>query len=438
MKPMMFVRYFNVVVVLLMCVYPIQAQESGWKCDEHAFEYDMSAFLVLVDENDRMLDMSQYEVAAFVEDECRGVARLERNEDGSEYMYIRIRSHVSEGEIVSFKCYSTSSRKIYGIDNTIGFKERTSAGYPSSPLFLSKVTPEYQVVVDVVGEGTVSGGGFYKEGDTVLLEAVPAEGWRFGSWSDGATTSTYSFKANENKMLTVRFLVNRYVVTFYDEDSVTVIKRDTLDYGAEIVVPDAPKKEGYTFVGWGDMEKNMPAHDLAYYAGYKINKYRVVYLVDGDVYAVDSVYFGAEIEIVDEPSKDGHTFSGWEDVPVTMPANDITIKGSFTVNSYMVTFMIDDKVYSTAIVEFGASIELPTPPEIDGYVFSGWIDVPSTMPAGDIIIKGYYSERDTGVKDVVDHESYEYIYSINGASNVNEGLLKGHIYIIEGKKVLVR
>lgn len=52
--------------------------------------------------------------------------------------------------------------------------------------------------------------------------------------------------------------------------------------------------------------------------------------------------------------------------------------------------MVDGEVYETMTVEYGAEIELPTPPEKEGYIFTGWIDIPATMPAEDIVIEGRF------------------------------------------------
>ena len=62
--------------------------------------------------------------------------------------------------------------------------------------------------------------------------------------------------------------------------------------------------------------------------------HKVTYVVDGQEYATDSVYYNASITPMDEPTaKEGYTFSGWSEIPETMPAHDLTITGSFESNS---------------------------------------------------------------------------------------------------------
>ncbi len=120
----------------------------------------------------------------------------------------------------------------------------------------------------------------------------------------------------------------------------------------------------------------------------KENYYKVTYIVDGETYATDNIAYGAEITLIDSPEKEGYTFSGWSNVPETMPAEDIIITGAFTVNYYKVTYIVDGETYATDSIAYGAEITLIDSPEKEGYTFSGWSDVPETMPAEDIIITG--------------------------------------------------
>lgn len=61
-------------------------------------------------------------------------------------------------------------------------------------------------------------------------------------------------------------------------------------------------------------------------------KYTLTYQVDGETYKTFELEEGAKITALEEPTKDGYTFSGWSDIPKTMPAEDIIIKGTFTQN----------------------------------------------------------------------------------------------------------
>lgn len=57
--------------------------------------------------------------------------------------------------------------------------------------------------------------------------------------------------------------------------------------------------------------------------------YTLTYVVDGEVYSSYDVVEGQEITPEAAPSKVGYAFSGWSEIPETMPAEDVTITGSF-------------------------------------------------------------------------------------------------------------
>ena len=161
-------------------------------------------------------------------------------------------------------------------------------------------------------------------------------------------------------------------------------------------------------------------------------------MVDGEVYETMTVNYGSTIEPIAEPTKEGHTFSGWSEIPATMPANDVVVEGSFSINSYTITFMIDGEVYETMTVEYGAEIELPTPPEKEGYIFTGWIGVPATMPAEDIVIEGRFEIDTTGINAVIlDLEKNE-VYNLKGQRITESENLTRCIYIVNGKKVYIK
>lgn len=53
-------------------------------------------------------------------------------------------------------------------------------------------------------------------------------------------------------------------------------------------------------------------------------------MVDGKTYKSYDVEYGATITPEEEPTKEGFTFSGWSEIPETMPSHDVTVTGTFT------------------------------------------------------------------------------------------------------------
>ena len=139
--------------------------------------------------------------------------------------------------------------------------------------------------------------------------------------------------------------------------------------------------------------------------------YNLVYYVNEEVYKSYEIRHGTAIIPEPAPSKDGYTFSGWSEIPATMPAHDVTVTGSFTINSYKLTYMIDDKVYKETMYEYGAIITPELQPEGDYATFE-WIDLPQTMPAHDVVV---YASYTSGISEVLMKTQRNIrIYSPNG------------------------
>ena len=150
------------------------------------------------------------------------------------------------------------------------------------------------------------------------------------------------------------------------------------------------------------------------YFGEDKTLYKLSYFVDGESYKIHKYEVGESITPEAEPTKEGYTFSGWSDIPATMPANDITVTGTFSVNKYKLVYKVDGEEYKGYDVEYGATITPETEPTKEGYTFSGWSDIPATMPAKDIVITGTYV---TGINGVVYSSVLQYeggYYILNG------------------------
>lgn len=142
--------------------------------------------------------------------------------------------------------------------------------------------------------------------------------------------------------------------------------------------------------------------------------YSLIYKVNGEVYETSAFAYGSSISIEDEPSKEGYTFSGWSEIPETMPAHDVTVTGTFTVNRYSVTFKYGYEVLSTIEVEFGSKIPLPESLNSERYTLVEWLDVPATMPAHDIIIQANYTD---GVMSIENQKGHYDFYLLNGTKH---------------------
>ena len=258
-----------------------------------------------------------------------------------------------------------------------------------------------------------------------LIDEPTKEGYTFSGWSEAPETMPAKDIVIEGS-----FTVNSYTITYIVDSE--VYKTETVEYGSKISLPENPVKEGHTFSGWSKAPETMPAKDITIEGSFTVNSYTITYKVDGEVYKTEAVAYGSAITLIDEPTKEGHTFSGWSKAPETMPAKDITIKGSFTVNSYTITYKVDGEVYKTEAVAYGSVITLIDEPTKEGYTFSGWSEAPESMPANDIVIEGTFSVNIYTITYLVDGEVYAtYTVEYGAVVPVPENPVKEG-YIFEG------
>ena len=257
----------------------------------------------------------------------------------------------------------------------------------------------YKLTYKVDGEG-------YKQYDveynaSITPEAAPEkEGYTFSGWSEIPTT----MPANDVEV-TGTFTVNQYKVTFIVDGE--VVKEETLDFGTTITAPENPTKVGHTFTGWNPaVDTTVPSHNVTYTAQFAVNQYTITFDTDGgsEITPVTQDYNTA-VTAPSDPTKTGYTFTGWDkEIPTTIPAEDITIKALWTINSYKLTYKVDGEVYKQYDVEYNASITPEAAPEKEGYTFSGWSEIPATMPANDVEVNGTFTINQYKVTFIVDGE----------------------------------
>lgn len=140
---------------------------------------------------------------------------------------------------------------------------------------------------------------------------------------------------------------------------------------------------------------------------------QVTYLVDGKIYKSFTPMIGEEITPEAAPVKKGYTFSGWSWIPAKMPAEDVIITGSLTVNKYTLTYKVDGETYKTVKVKYGAKITPEAAPVKEGYTFSGWSEIPAKMPAKNVTVTGCFVLADSIEEVMADNDTYQ-IFTSDG------------------------
>ena len=187
----------------------------------------------------------------------------------------------------------------------------------------------------------------------------------------------------------VKIDIPKYTITYFVDGE--VYKSYKIEEDITVTPESTPTKEGYTFSGWSEIPETMPAHDVTVTGSFTVNKYKLNYKVDGEAYKTYDVEFGATITPEVEPTKEGYTFSGWSIMPETMPAHDVTVTGTFSKGQFQLTYKVDDQIYKTIYYDYNDDITPEPEPTKEGYTFSGWSEIPETMPAHDVTVTGSFT-----------------------------------------------
>ena len=229
-------------------------------------------------------------------------------------------------------------------------------------------------------------------------------GYLFQGWvtEDGQTATIPTVMPDNGMIIYADWKINQYTITF-DTDGGNEIAAIKQNYNTAITKPDNPKREGYTFVGWDKaIPESMPAENMTITAKWTINQYTITFDTDGgSAIAAIKQDYNTSITAPANPTKTGYTFDGWDKtIPAKMPAEDITIKATWKINQYTLSFDTDG---GTAIADikqdYNTAITAPAAPSKTGYVFDYWMvdgvqtDIPTNMPAKDITFKAKWTTQ---------------------------------------------
>ena len=227
------------------------------------------------------------------------------------------------------------------------------------------------------------GGGHVTDYYGETLEALEVS--RLGYTFKGWFPSVPEIMPGEDTKYLAQWNINQYNVTFDANggDGGTIVKQD---YNTTIV-PPLVIRIGYTFVDWSpEVPVTVPANDVTYIAQWNINQYNVTFDANGGDGSVSEVMdYGTEIT-PPTVTRIGYTFAGWSpNVDETVPARDVTYVAQWTPNKYRVTFDANGGVGGW-IEDLDCDSEMLAPTVTrEGYTFIGWDKgVVTTVPAEDV------------------------------------------------------
>ena len=310
----------------------------------------------------------------------------------------------------------------------------------------------------------------YKDGDSEYAKQVlpsgtlatrpdaPAAtpGYTFGGWNkaDGTAWDYASDKVTDNITLYAKWAANTYTITF-DTAGGSEIAPITQDYGTVITAPEAPTREGYTFIGWDkEIPTTMPAENMTVTAQWEINQYTITFDTNGgsEIAPITQDY-GTNITAPADPTREGYTFIGWDmEIPTTMPAENITLTarwkdsekptgeikisenswkaflnnitfGLFFKDTQTVTINAADNSGETVTVEYLLSDKELTKAELDGMTFTAYTAPFGIDPDNEYIIYVRLTDK-AGNTDYICSDGIV----LDGTSPVITGIEDGKIY----------
>lgn len=217
-----------------------------------------------------------------------------------------------------------------------------------------------------------------------------------------------------------------YVITL-DTNGGTEVSNIKVKDGEITELPDAPKKEGFIFVGWTNEEgkvvtKGTKVSKNTTFKAEWINEESETIIIEFDTAGADSIdsiliVKGGTVLLPVDPVKNGHVFGGWISDDGVIITDNVVLNDSIKLRAVwlsekekIITINFDtDGSYDIKGIKIvsGKIIYLPASPTKDGYVFGGWIDQEGNIISvgseisSDITLKAVWNKPYTCPKDCV-------------------------------------
>ena len=227
-----------------------------------------------------------------------------------------------------------------------------------------------------------------------IPENPQKEGFLFVGWYlDSECTRPFDFLKDSKSLLEditvyAKWNIVSYTV-FFESNGGTSISSQKVEYAHKVIKPAAPAKPGYTFTGWYttnalstefNFTNDVIKENKTLYAKWNINSYTVLFDSDGGS-SVESqtVIYDTNLSELPEPVKYGYTFTGWYldskrfDQSTMKITDNITLTAKWRINSYIVTFMLEDSYYGNPKqILYQHTVSKPAKPIEDAKIFDDW------------------------------------------------------------------
>jgi len=152
----------NRLIILLITVQMAvlaHAKPADWQVDPAEYEFSMT-ITCIVQKNGSLQGAEGDYIAAFIDDECRGVTSAILESDQSKhYYYLTVFSDQYQDDTVVIKYYNKEDDEVQECINEIGFTDGENLGTVSLPFICSPEEVDYHISLSehTIGEGNTEG-----------------------------------------------------------------------------------------------------------------------------------------------------------------------------------------------------------------------------------------------------------------------------------------
>ena len=221
----------------------------------------------------------------------------------------------------------------------------------------------------------------------------------------------------------IRAIDADYVVTFFDWDD-TVLARVAVAAGEAATAPEAPVREGYTFIGW-DKDFSCVIEDMTVTAQYQINRYQVrFYDWDDTLLKTDSVDYQAAATAPADPVREGYTFIGWDKDFSSITA-DLDVYAQYEAGADKEFEVIFSDQDNNELSAQSVTLRVPLAPEIEGFTFLYWKTIDARVDDVITLQAVYESNTPSAAPEVF----------VNPANPAQKLIRNGQVYILHEDKM---
>ena len=209
-------------------------------------------------------------------------------------------------------------------------------------------------------------------------ETPVREGYHFVAWENNSVVWNFETDTvTQDLVLVANWTQITYNISFSPNGGTGEMENITVPYDGSVELPDSTftAPTGYEFAVWCDQAdwdtgtaysvgwsvENVTS-DMSFYAQWSPKTYYITFNTDeGTPVKQKAVEYNATISVLDEPTKEGYTFNGWNPaLPERMPADNLSVTAQWTAKTYTVTWIYGKNENTTESVTYNSAISEPS------------------------------------------------------------------------------